>query len=61
MKFCSPEDFTSLDATYSIPVRRRFAALPVETSPEILSSLIDIGLDLAVLFPFAPKGLVFEN
>jgi hypothetical protein len=44
-----------------LSVRRRFAALLVETSPEILSSLIDIGLDLAVLFPFAPKGLVFEN
>ncbi len=40
---------------------RRFTAQPVETSPEILSSPIDFGLDLAVLFPFAPKGPVFEN
>ncbi len=44
-----------------ITVRRRFTAQPVETSPEILSSPIDFGLDLAVLFPFAPKGPVFEN
>jgi hypothetical protein len=41
--------------------RWRFAALLVETSPEILTAPIDIGLDLAVLFPFAPKGPVFEN
>ena len=50
-----------MPAMYSIRGRRRFAAQPVETSPEILSSLIDIGLDLAVLFPFAREGPVFEN
>jgi hypothetical protein len=44
-----------------VSVRRRFTAQPVETSPENPHQLIDFGLDLAVLFPFAPKGLVFEN
>ena len=28
---------------------------------EILTNLIDFGSDLAVLFPFARKGPVFEN
>ena len=60
-KFCSPDDFTSMSGFGIICERWRFAALLVETSPEILTAPIDFGLDLAVLFPFAPKGPVFEN
>jgi len=40
---------------YILALRRRFTALLVETSLEILTNLIDFGPDLGVLFPFAPE------
>ncbi len=59
--FCSPRYFTWIRGMYILSLRRRFTALLVETSLEILTNLIDFGPDLGVLFPFARKGPVFEN
>jgi hypothetical protein len=58
---CFFDGFTWIRAPYIICLRWRFTAPLVETSPEILTSLVDFGSDLAVLFPFAREGPVFEN
>ena len=41
-KYCSSDDFTSRWAPGIIPMRRRFAAQPVETSLEILTKTLTL-------------------